>query len=392
MAASERAVTPRSFEDRPAVRAATPLLVGLIGPSGAGKTYSGLRMATGIQRVVGGEIFVIDTESKRALHYADKFRFRHLPFAPPFGPLDYLAAIEHCAKKGTKTIMVDSMSHEHEGQGGLLEMHTAEVERIMAAWRCSETVANIPAWAKPKAARRSMINAILQMPINFIFCFRAKDKIKIAKVDGKSVVSQMGFMPIAGEEFVYELTAKSLLLPGANGVPTLTSDQPGEQMMIKIPAQFRGFFSGAAGKPLDEEIGQQMAQWAAGGSAGELAEGYANCADQAAFDALEQRRKEIWSEITAGDKKAIKAASEDAAKRVAGTSVDKATGEVLTLDGTPPDVDAAAIATLEAAFMEGAQTLRAAWAGITADYAARDADVPMAVEAKFMDLRDSVKE
>jgi hypothetical protein len=250
----------RVFEDAPAVRGQMPLLFGLIGPSGSGKTYSALRLATGMQRVVGGEIFVIDTESGRAKHYADLFKFRHVPFSPPFSPLDYIDAIVHCVRKGAKTIIVDSMSHEHSGQGGVLEWHQAEVERIMAAWRCGEEKANIPAWGKPKAARRKLINCITQAGVNLIGCFRAKDKIKVSP--GKVV--QLGWMPDAGEEFVFELTAKALLLPGAGGVPTWKSDQVGEQTMIKLPEQFREIFSGAAGKPLDEDIGQKLATWAAG--------------------------------------------------------------------------------------------------------------------------------
>jgi len=117
----------RTFETKPAVRSQVPLLIGLVSPSGAGKTYSALRLATGIQRVVGGEIFVVDTESRRALHYAEQFKFKHVQFNAPFGPLDYLAAIEHCVREGAKTIVVDSLSHEHEGPGGVLEMHEQEI-------------------------------------------------------------------------------------------------------------------------------------------------------------------------------------------------------------------------------------------------------------------------
>src|ERR1700728_1669346 len=141
----------RTFDDQPAIRQATPLLFGLIGPSGGGKTYSALRLATGIQRVSGGEIFMIDTESNRSLAYADKFKFRHVPFGAPFSPLDYLAAVEHCVKKGAKVIIVDSMSHEHEGPGGVLEEHDAEMKRLAVAWRTSEDKTNIPGWSAPKA-------------------------------------------------------------------------------------------------------------------------------------------------------------------------------------------------------------------------------------------------
>lgn len=91
-------MTARNFEDRPAVRERVPLLLGLVGPSGTGKTFSALRLATGIQRVTAGEIFYVDTEARRALHYADKFKFRHVDFKPPFGPLDYLTVIDHCVK------------------------------------------------------------------------------------------------------------------------------------------------------------------------------------------------------------------------------------------------------------------------------------------------------
>jgi len=49
----------------------------------------------------------------------------------------------------------------------------------------------------------------------------------------------LAFMPIAGEEFVYEMVLKCLLLPAANGVPTWQSENTGERMMIKLPEQFR---------------------------------------------------------------------------------------------------------------------------------------------------------
>jgi energy-coupling factor transporter ATP-binding protein EcfA2 len=250
----------RSFEDRPAVREQVPLMIGLMGPSGGGKTFSALRLATGIQRVSGGEIFVIDTEARRALHYASRFKFRHVAFGAPFGPLDYLAAIEHCVRKGAKVVIVDSMSHEHEGPGGVLEMHEAEVQKLSGGNAEKAERVKMLAWSKPKAARRRMINSILQQPCNFIFCFRAKEKIKVER--GKPPEPR-GFMPIAGEEFVYEMTLNALLLPNAGGVPTWQSNEIGEKQMIKLPEQFRTLLLGAKG-PLTEDIGQELATWAAG--------------------------------------------------------------------------------------------------------------------------------
>lgn len=267
---------PRSFEDKPAARERVPLMVGLFGPSGGGKTFSALRLATGIQRVVGGDIYVIDTEARRALHYAPRpgespvhgqtFSFKHVVFGAPFSPLDYLAAIEHCVAKGARTIIVDSMSHEHEGPGGVLEMHEAECERLMKLWRTnSRDAVQMPAWSAPKQDRRRMINTILQLPCNFIFCFRAKQKTKMPKKGDKDrELKALGFMPIAGEEFVFEMGVCGLLMPGADGYPTWVSDMPGEDQMIKFPGQFRSLL---ADKQLTEDIGEQLARWSEGGPA-----------------------------------------------------------------------------------------------------------------------------
>src|SRR5271156_81150 len=120
----------RTFEAKPAVREHVPLLVGLMGCSGSGKSYSALRLATGIQQVTGGDIYAIDTEARRLLHYADQFKFKHIQFDPPFGSLDYLAAIKHCVDQGANVIVIDSMTHEHSGPGGYLQTQEAEVDRM----------------------------------------------------------------------------------------------------------------------------------------------------------------------------------------------------------------------------------------------------------------------
>ena len=252
----------RVFEDKPATRDKVPLLVGLMGSSGSGKTFSALRLASGIQQVSGGEIYFIDTEARRGLHYADRFKYRHMEFGAPFGSLDYLAAITHCVKKGAGVVIVDSMSREHEGPGGVLEQHEQELDRMAGQDFGKRNSMNLIAWAKPKAARRQLISGLLQLNCNFIFCFRAKEKAKPVTKDGKTVIENQGWMPIAGEEFVYEQTVNCLLLPGSNGVPTWRSDEPGERAMMKLPEQFRHLFGN--GQTIDEALGASMAEWASG--------------------------------------------------------------------------------------------------------------------------------
>lgn len=248
--------------DYEAVRKQVPLWIGLSGPSGGGKTFSAFRLATGIQRIYGGDIYGIDTESNRMLHYTSKFKFRHVPFVSPFCSLDYLAAVQQTVNKGAKVVIIDSMSHEHDGPGGCLEYHEEEVTRLCNGDMKRAMAMQMLAWAKPKAARRKLLKELLQLPITLIFCFRAKEKIKIRTGQQPE---QLGFMPIAGEEFVFEMTANALLLPGAGGVPTWISTEVGEKQMIKLPEQFRRYFlEERKEQPLDEAAGEFMAKWAMG--------------------------------------------------------------------------------------------------------------------------------
>ncbi len=249
---------PRVFADSVAARSKVPLLVGLMGPQGCGKTFSALRLAAGFAKVNGGETYLVDSEGGRGLYYADRFTFRHVPFAAPFSPLDYLAVLEHCKSRGASTVIVDSMSHEHEGQGGVLEWHADELERMGGGEKNS-----FRAWSAPKQARRRLLNSIVQMGMNAIFCFRAKNKLRVEK--GKDPVHS-GWMPIAGEEFLYEMTVNFLLPPGGDGKPQwqdLTDDQLA--FFKAPPIQFRDLLREP--RSMDEKLGEDMARWAAGGAA-----------------------------------------------------------------------------------------------------------------------------
>jgi len=255
----------RNFEIKEGVRESVPVLVGLMGPSGGGKTVSALRLATGMQEITGGDIYGIDTEARRMLHHADAFKFKHLQFDAPFGSLDYLAALRQVVKQGAKVVIVDSMSHEHEGPGGMIDFQDKELDRLAGNDYAKRERVKMLAWQKPKAARRELINGLLQLNANFIFCFRAKNTVKPVKINGKIEIVPQGFMPIAGEEFVFEMTVNCLLLPAAKGIPTWQTENVGERMMIKPARQFDNLFAEA--KPLDEATGRALATWARGGTA-----------------------------------------------------------------------------------------------------------------------------
>jgi hypothetical protein len=272
----------RQFHASPAVRNKVPLWIGLFGPSGSGKTYTALSLAEGIASVQGGPIYGIDTEAGRMLHYADRFKFQHIPFGEPYGSLDYLAAIRFALEQGQATgkrptIIVDSMSHEHEGPGGMMDLQDQIVRRMATKdgvfdSKKAERVKML-AWAEPKGKRRALINGMLGLEANFILCFRAKESsVPVQKVEQgnngrsytKTEVVRQGFVPIGGDDFVYECTLSALLLPGARGVPSWSSDLVGEAKMIKLPEQFLTLKE-LSGKPLDATVGANLAKWADGG-------------------------------------------------------------------------------------------------------------------------------
>ena len=257
------------WEAREAKREHVPLLVGIFGPSGGGKTYSALRLAKGIQSVVGGEVYVIDTESRRALHYADDpdltrdgWHFKHVDFKAPFGSLRYLDCMKWCVAQGAKTIVVDSMSHEHGGEGGYLDEHDKDLDRFGGTDDRKRERNNMRAWIRPATERKKLIRGMLQLDANFVFTFRAKETVK---PDGSGNVVEMGFVPEAGDAFLYEQTICCLLMPVAGGVPTWRSKLPGEAQMIKPAKQFADLFAGEQ-RPLDEKHGAGLALWARGAS------------------------------------------------------------------------------------------------------------------------------
>ncbi len=240
----------------PAVRKEEPLLIGLVGPPGGGKTLSGLKLAKGMQRVRGGPIIVIDTEGGRSRKYADLIPFEIVEFQPPCRPERFLEAIKAQLSKSPAAIMLDSASEEHEGEGGYLEWHDEMVPKMGGnEWA---------AWSKPKASRKKLISGILHIKTPLIFTFRAREKTKQNPEarSAKDKIVNIGWQPVAPLEIVHTLDLTCILPPRADGVPVWKSDKVGEDFIIKLPRYLAPFIE--QGKPLSEDMGEAFARWAAG--------------------------------------------------------------------------------------------------------------------------------
>ena len=240
------------YEFKKAVREEVGLLIGFIGPSGSGKTFSAMRVASGI--VGPGKRFaVIDTESRRALHYADKFAFDHCELSSPFRPDAYADAIKAADKAGYGAIVVDSCSHEWAGEGGILDWQEEELTRMAGDDYRKREACKMAAWIKPKMSHKQMVQKLLQVKAHLILCFRAEEKMKMEKDEkGRTQIVPIGWQPICSKEMPYELTVSFLLHP----------EKPGIGEPIKLQEQHKAIFP--AGKLLDESAGKAISEWAKG--------------------------------------------------------------------------------------------------------------------------------
>lgn len=247
-----------TFVFRPAVRENVGLLIGLAGGTGSGKTFSAMRLAAGI---AGDKPFaVIDTEAGRAKHYADAFKFDHGDLKAPFTPSAYEEAIIAADAAGYPVIVVDSASHEHAGDGGLLDMQEAELQRMAGNDYGRREACKMAAWVQPKRQHKSMVSKLLQIRAHLILCFRAEEKVEMVKgSDGKTRIvpkktrtGRDGWVPISEKNLPYEMTCSFLLL----------SDRPGVPQPIKLEEQHKHLFPE---RPIDEASGRAVAAWAAGG-------------------------------------------------------------------------------------------------------------------------------
>jgi len=235
-----------------AVREQTPVIVGLAGPSKSGKTYSALRLAQGMAQ--GGKIVMINTEGKRGHQYADKFDYLATDLSEPYTMTSYKEAIQAAAEIKPAVCIIDSMSHAHEGIGGMLDQHEKELDRLAKGGSFEKRQKlTWAAWIKPKADEANMVNVMLQQDFHIILCFRAKEKIKI--IQGKQP-KDLGWQPIASDRISFETAFTLILPPNSKGTPDLT--EQGSELREPFDTMIKPV-------QINEALGTQIAQWSDGG-------------------------------------------------------------------------------------------------------------------------------
>lgn len=233
-----------------------PMTLGIVAESGQGKTCSALRLATGIQRVKAGKIVYVDTEGGRALEFKRQFDFEHMTFEEPYGSIDYCEALDAALKFQPACVVVDSLTHEHDGAGSYMDLAQKQTEQGVKGG------AN---FALSAGCRRKLISKLLTYPATVILCMRAKmerDWEAVFKKTSKEP-TPLGYGAIGGAEFVYMMTARFLLLPEPalspmKGAPVWDSKMPEEVRTMKL-GPFASIFSKR--HQLCEDDGEAMARW-----------------------------------------------------------------------------------------------------------------------------------
>lgn len=227
---------------RKAQRKQAKLKIGLSAPSGAGKTYSALLMAYGM---CGDweKIAVIDTENNSAELYSHLGSYSVCPIDPPFTPKKYIAAINEAVEAGFKVLIIDSLSHAWNGEGGLLEMKDK-------ATKASNSGNSFTAWRDVTPEHNRLVDAILQSDIDVIVTTRAKSEYVITDDNGKKNIKKVGLSPIFRDGLEYEMTVFFDI--SQEHIATASKDRT-------------GLFDGQFIKPTPE-TGKALAEWRNGGA------------------------------------------------------------------------------------------------------------------------------
>lgn len=196
-----------------ATRKQVKLRMGLSAVSGAGKTYSALLLAYGITND-WNKIAVIDTENGSASLYSHLGDFNTIELKAPYSPERYIECIKACEQAGIEVCIIDSITHEWDGKGGIIDISN------------SMTGNGFTNWAKLTPRHDAFIQSMLQSDMHIITCVRRKQDYEMTKgVDGKLKVEKAGLKEITREGFEYELTLNFNL--DINHTATVSKDRTG---------------------------------------------------------------------------------------------------------------------------------------------------------------------
>ena len=213
------------------------LKVLLSGASGSGKSYSALKVATGIAKECGSGIAYIGTEGSRNKYYADEFDYDLLELEEPFECEKYIEAIDAAVEAGYKVLIIDSMTHEWKW---LNDVHDKMPGNSFTNW------------GKLKPRHHKFMDKVLNSPIHIIATARGKDDWVLEDKNGKQVPKKVGMGQQQDKDISYEYTVSLMI---AQDTHVASADKDNTKL-------FDGRF-----EVLTEKDGVRLYEWANKGEA-----------------------------------------------------------------------------------------------------------------------------
>lgn len=208
------------------------LKVLLSGASGSGKSYSALKVATGIAQKCGSSIAYIGTEGSRNKYYADEFDYDLLELEEPFECEKYMEAIDVAVKAGYKVLIIDSMTHEWKWLNDLHDKMSGN---------------SFTNWGKLKPRHHRFMDKVLNSPIHIVATARGKDDWVLEDKNGKQVPKKVGMGQQQDKDISYEYTVSLMI---AQDTHIASSDKDNTHL-------FDGRF-----EVLSEKDGERLYEWA----------------------------------------------------------------------------------------------------------------------------------
>ena len=180
---------------RKAERRKAKLRLAITGPAGSGKTYGALLVAFGI----GGKIALLDTENGSGDLYSALGDYDICSISAPFSVQKYIEAIKEAENAGYNVLILDSISAEWAGTGGLLNLHT----QITSTNKGN----SFSAWGQITPRHNAFIDAIINSKIHIIATIRSKTEYaQVQNEKGKAEIKKLGLGLVQREGIDYEFT------------------------------------------------------------------------------------------------------------------------------------------------------------------------------------------
>lgn len=299
---------------RPAVREGARVVLGVSGVSGSGKTYTALQLAWGLANGDACKVGLLDTENKRGSLYSDILvnskkevqQFLIGDLYAPFSPQRYAAAIKEFQEAGVEVLVIDSASHEWEGEGGCEDI--------------ADDGGKVANWKKAKREHKRFMNTLLTCDMHIIVCLRAREKTSFKN---PSKPESLGIQPICEKNFMFEMTASLLI-----------HEQGKFRDILKCPAELLSILDKQEGY-IGAREGLALRKWIDGGKQLDPAiERVRNTILSRTSEGLDLVNS-LWSELDNPTKKALGQPFIDLARNSA-SEFDRQAGE---RNNQPEDID-----------------------------------------------------